>query len=73
MNKIIDLNYKLDVKIKQCIKSLDIVLEDYIKYNNENILNCDVNIEHLLTNAKEIVFICENVKGLKKLEKQYNK
>ena len=67
MNKIIDLNYKLDVKIKQCIKSLDIVLEDYIKYNNENILNCDVNIEHLLTNAKEIVFICENVKGLKKL------
>ena len=73
MNKIIDLNYKLDVKAKQCIKSLNIVLDDALKHNNENILNCDVNVEHLLTNAKEIVFICENVKSLIKLKNKYEK
>ena len=73
MNKIIDLNYKLDVKTKQCIKSLNIVLDDALKHNNENILNCDVKVEHLLTNAKEIVFICENVKSLIKLKNKYEK
>jgi hypothetical protein len=71
MNKTIDLKYKLDVKTKQCIKSLNIVLDDALKHNNENILNCEVNIKHLLTNAKEIVFICENMKSVRKLEERY--
>lgn len=71
MNKTIDLKYKLDVKTKQCIKSLNIVLDDALKRDNENILNCDVNIKHLLTNAKEIVFICENMKSVRKLEERY--
>jgi len=73
MNKVIDLNYKLDVTVKQCIKSLDIVLDDALKHDNENILNCEVNIAHLLKHAKEIVFICENVKSLRKLENLYKK
>tara|TARA_A100001201_G_C3922601_1_gene151040 strand:- start:45 stop:263 length:219 start_codon:yes stop_codon:yes gene_type:complete len=72
MNKAIDLKYKLDVKTKQAIKSLNIVLDDALKHN-ENILNCNVNIEHLLTNAKEIVFICENMKSVRKLEERYEK
>ena len=67
-----DLKNKLDKQIKECVKVFNIVLNDNIKDNkNENILDCEVNIDYLERHAKEILFICENIRSLKKLENKY--
>jgi|TARA_B100001939_G_scaffold246149_1_gene213402 hypothetical protein len=68
-----NLKEKIDIQLKECIKAFNIVLDDSIKHNNDNILNCDVNIDFLERHAKEIVFICENMRSFKKLEKKYSK
>jgi hypothetical protein len=67
-----NLKNKLDKQIKECIKVFNIVLNDNIKDNEtQNILDCDVNIDYLERHAKEILFICKNIRSLKKLEKKY--
>jgi len=70
-----ELNMKIRKKINEELisnmRTIELVKKDSIE-RKENILDCNVNIDLLIQSAKEIVFICENMKSVNKLTDKFS-
>jgi len=62
---------KINEELISNMRTIELVKKDSIE-RKENILDCNVNIDLLLQSAKEIVFICENMKSVKKLTDKFS-
>lgn len=63
---------KINEQLTQCIYALELLKKDSIE-RKENIIDCNIDMDYLLRHAKEIVFICENMKSVNKLLDKYEK
>jgi len=61
---------KISEQLTQCIYALELLKKDSIE-RKENIIDCNLDMDYLLRHAKEIVFICENMKSVNKLKERY--
>ena len=61
---------KINEQLTQCIYALELLKKDSIE-RKENIIDCNIDMDYLLRHAKEIVFICENMKSVNKLLDKY--
>tara|TARA_S200002703_G_C3627054_1_gene192563 strand:+ start:296 stop:511 length:216 start_codon:yes stop_codon:yes gene_type:complete len=62
---------KINEELISNIRTIELVKKDSIE-KKENILDCNVNIDLLIQSAKEIVFICENMKSVNKLTDKFS-
>ena len=62
---------KINEELISNMRTIELVKKDSIE-RKENILDCNVNIDLLLQSAKEIVFICENMKSVNKLTDKFS-
>jgi len=62
---------KINEELISNMRTIELVKKDSIE-RKENILDCNVNIDLLIESAKEIVFICENMKSVKKLTDKFS-
>ena len=62
---------KINEELISNIRTIELVKKDSIE-RKENILDCNVNIDLLIQSAKEIVFICENMKSVNKLTDKFS-
>ena len=62
---------KINEELISNMRTLELVKKDSIE-RKENILDCNVNIDLLIQSAKEIVFICENMKSVNKLTDKFS-
>ena len=63
---------KINKQLMDCIYALELAKKDSLM-QKEDIIDCNIDIDYILRHAKEIVFICENVKSLIKLKNKYEK
>ncbi len=62
---------KINEELISNMRTIELVKKDSIE-RKENILDCNVNIDLLIQSAKEIVFICENMKSVNKLTDKFS-
>jgi len=60
----------INEQLKQCLYAIELLKKDSIE-RNENILDCNIDIDYLLRHVKEIVFICKHMISVNKLKKRY--
>jgi len=49
---------------------MELVKKDSLM-QKENIIDCNIDIDYILRQAKEIVFICEHMLSVNKLKERY--
>jgi len=62
---------KINEQLMQCIYAIELAKKDALM-QKENIIDCNIDIDYILRHAKEIVFICENMKSVNKLRNKYS-
>ena len=61
---------KINEQLIQCIYAMELVKKDSLM-QKENIIDCNIDIDYILRQAKEIVFICEHMLSVNKLKERY--